>query len=270
MVNPTDKFFNSFRLFHQLQLLIVAGLCATAIFPLQYAQLQKQTGQNQLSPTQIENSVRSEALSLQLLARLPSLGFDNLMASWVFLRFLQYFGDDEARQQTDYSLSPQYFEVIIDRDPLFTDIYPYLFTSVSLYEGRPEQAVALTDQALAAMSPEFPPQGYYIWRNKAIDEFLLLEDVEKAIQSHLTAAAWAEQSGDPEGLAVAQISRQTAEFLKTDPDSRIAKSLAWSNIILRAVDERARQFAIEKIAEIGGEVTITEGGAVRVFLPAED
>ena len=119
------------------------------------------------------------------------------------------------------------------------------------------------------MSPKFPPQGYYLWRNKAIDEFLLLEDVEKAIQSHLIAADWAEQSGDPEGLAVAQMSRQTAEFLKTDPDSRIAKSLAWSNIIVRAVDDRARQFAIEKLEEIGGEVTI-ENGSVKVFLPAEN
>ena len=269
MFDFTGKFFAPLNLLNQFQLLIVAGLCTTAIFPLQYAQLQRQAGQHQLSPTQIENSVRTEALSLQLLERLPTLGFDNLTADWTFLRFLQYFGDDGARQQTDYSLSNQYFEAIIDRDPLFTDIYHYLFTSVSLYNGQPEKAIALTDQALAAMSPEYPPQGYYIWRNKAIDEFLLLEDVDKAIQSHLTAAAWAEQSGDPEGLAVARMSRQTAEFLKTDPDSRIAKSLAWSNIVLRAVDERARQFAIEKIAEIGGEVTI-ENGAVRVFLPAED
>ena len=269
MVTEIDNLSSPFKLFRQLQLLIIAGICATAIFPLQYTQLQRRTSQHQLSPTQLEKSVRTEALGLRLLARLPAFGFANLMADWTFLRFLQYFGDDEVRKQTDYSLSPQYFEVIIDRDPLFTDIDHYLFTSVSLYDGNPEKAVALTDQALAAMSPEFPPQGYYIWRNKAIDEFLLLEDVETAIQSHLTAAAWAEQSGDPEGLAVAQMSRQTAEFLKTDPDSRIAKSLAWSNIILRAVDDRARQIAIEKIEEIGGEVTI-EGGAVRVFLPAED
>ncbi|MDJ0706362.1 MAG: hypothetical protein QNJ46_24085 [Leptolyngbyaceae cyanobacterium MO_188.B28] len=257
------------NLFQQLLLLVVAGLCVTAIFPLQSAQIKNRIGRHQLSPAQIEKSERTETLSLQILARIPSLGFANLMADWTFLRFLQYFGNDEARQETGYRLSAQYFETIIERDPLFTDINQYLFTSVSLYSGQPKKAIALTDQALAAMSPEFPPQSYYIWRNKAIDEFLLLEDVEKAIQSHLTASSWAEQSGDPEALAVAHMSRQTVEFLKTDPDSRIAKSLAWSNIILRVVDDQARQFAIDKIEEIGGEVTI-ENGAVRVFLPAED
>ena len=96
MFDNTGKFSASFN---QLQILIIAGLCATAIFPLQHGQLQKQTSRIHLSLTQIEKSVKTEALSLKLLTRLPSLGFDNLMANWTFLRFLQYFGDDEVRQK---------------------------------------------------------------------------------------------------------------------------------------------------------------------------
>ena len=40
-----------------------------------------------------------------MLKNLPSFGFDNLIADWTFLKFLQYFGDDEARDVTGYDLA---------------------------------------------------------------------------------------------------------------------------------------------------------------------
>jgi hypothetical protein len=46
--------------------------------------------------------------------------------------------------------------------------------------------------------------------------------------------------------------------------------LAWSGVIVRAVDERSRELAIARIEALGGQVTITPGGAVQVFLPKQD
>lgn len=235
---------------------------------LQHSQLVQHTQEETVSLKEMKRDVNAEELRLNLLTRIPVFGFRNLVADWTFLRFLQYFGDDSARAKTDYSLSPTYFQVIVNRDPFFTSVYNYLFTSVSLYAGEPKVAVALTDQALQSMSPTKLPTSYLIWRNKSLDELLLLNDVDKAIASLETSASWAEQSSEPNARQVAKASLQSAEFLKTNPDSRIARALAWSNIIVRAVDDRSRQLAIKKVEEFGGQVTI-ENGAVRVFIPAE-
>ena len=81
--------------------------------------------------------------SLSLLRRLPTLGFDNLIADWTFLRFLQYFGDQEARSQTGYQVNPDFFEVIVDRDPNFIKMYPYLSSTVTLYSGQPQKTISL-------------------------------------------------------------------------------------------------------------------------------
>ena len=63
----------------------------------------------------------SQALSLrlQMAQQVPSFGFDNLIADWYFLGFLQYFGDQEIRQETGYQVSPDFFRIILDRDPRF-------------------------------------------------------------------------------------------------------------------------------------------------------
>jgi hypothetical protein len=87
--------------------------CGGAIALLQLPQLREAT-QASDSPTveTAERQVTDEQVQLELLGKMPTFGFDNLIADWVFLKFLQYFGDDEARQLTSYQLSPEYFEVI--------------------------------------------------------------------------------------------------------------------------------------------------------------
>ncbi|UJB70455.1 hypothetical protein HRE53_04950 [Acaryochloris sp. 'Moss Beach'] len=68
-----------------------------------------------------------EEANLALIKHLPNFGFDNLIADWSFLRFLQYFGESDARQQIGYALTPKYFEVFVSRNPQF--IQPYKFMS---------------------------------------------------------------------------------------------------------------------------------------------
>lgn len=242
------------------------GLAAVAF--LQYVDLENRPTLSEVTQASV---LQERQASLKQARIYPSFGFRNLAADTFFLRFLQYFGDDEARQVSGYGLSPLYFDNVLARDPFFIDLYDYLFTSVSLYAGQPETTVALIDQALQSMSPQAPQGSYLIWRNRALDELLLLNDTEAAIKSLETAAAWAEQAPASDTLAprIADASRQTVATLKANPDSRIARALAWSGVIARAVDDRARQLAIEKVEAFGGKVTIREDGAVEVFLPAE-
>jgi hypothetical protein len=78
---------------------------------------------------------------------MPSFGYNNIIANWVYLNFVQYFGDDEVRAKTGYSLSPEYFEVILGRDPRFIPAYLSLSTSTSMYAGMPERSIKLTEKA---------------------------------------------------------------------------------------------------------------------------
>src|SRR5690349_1754508 len=99
---------------------IIAVVCILAVGALQLPQLNElKSGLKNPTPETLQQKVNLEKIRLNLLQQAPTFGFDNVLADWVFLNFLQYFGDDPARLQTGYALSPEYFKVIIARDPRF-------------------------------------------------------------------------------------------------------------------------------------------------------
>jgi len=211
-----------------------------------------------------------EGVRLNSLNKLPSLGFDNLIADWAFLNFLQYFGDSQARQKTGYSLNPKYFEVIVNRDPHFVKSYLFLSPATSIYAGRPERAVALMEKGLKSLSPDTSPDAYYVWLYKGTDELLFLGDTKASQHSHEMAASWASMSNDPDGKRIAALSNQTAQFLARNPDSRQAQVNSWTMILVNAVDNRTRQLAVNRIKALGGQVSISSQGEVKVQLPERD
>jgi hypothetical protein len=252
----------------------VALFCLLAIGVFQVPRLNQLISRGKIAPlAELKREVETERLRLNLLQKAPSLGFDNLMANWVYLGFLQYFGDDLARGQTGYELSPAYFEIIVDRDPRFLGSYISLTASLSLYAGKPEQSVALMAKGLKSMSAKIPPKSYYVWRYKGIDELLFLGDVKSAQQSFAKAGEWASIYPDAESQSVAAISRRTAQFLAGNPDkARIknAQEAIWATVIVNALqanDSRTRDQVIRQIEARGGKVTISQEGGVSVQLP---
>ena len=152
---------------------LVVCLCITSISLIQMPKLQKLlTSQQSISVETLEKDLKKESLRLNLLKNVPSFSYKNLIADWVYIDFLQFFGDDEARDRTGYRLSPEYFEVILGRDPRFLDAYLGLSVSSSLYGGMPEKSIALMDKGLKSLSPQLPKKSYYIWRYKGTDELL--------------------------------------------------------------------------------------------------
>lgn len=238
---------------------------------LQHPQLEKLQAANQsASAEQIRRDTEAEKVRLSLLQQAPSLGFDNLIADWTFLNFLQYFGDEPARQKTDYSLSPDFFEVILKRDPYFIPAYTFLSTSTSLYAGLPERSTDIMKTALQSLKPNVPANSYIAWRQLGIDQLLFTGNAEAARQSFLTAAQWAAQSPLPESREAATLSQQTADFLATNPDSRTAQVAAWVMVLTNAPDDRTRKTAIEKIEALGGKVIENPDGTVGIQQPAQD
>jgi hypothetical protein len=213
------------------------------------------------SLAQLQLQDQRDQAQLLLLRRLPTFGYDNMIANWTFLNFLQYFGNLTVRDQLGYRLSPEFFEVIVDHDPRFFIPYLYIPSSTSIYAAMPERAVEIMDRGLAVMTPTIPKNSYFVWRNKAIDQLLFIGDSEGARQSFEIAADWAEQNND---LNMAQLSRQTAAFLAQNPSSREAQINSWVQIATYAVDDITFDLAIERLEGLGAEILQAERGAVSV------
>lgn len=250
---------------------IVAFVCVVAIGLLQFPQLANL--QRQATTPNVETlrqQLDAQEVQLNLLEKVPTFGFDNLIADWTFLNFLQYFGDEPAREQTDYSLSAEFFDVILARNPRFLAAYTFLSTSTALYAGQPERSVELMNQGLQSLNPTVPAGSFFVWRNKGIDELLFLGDAQAARRSFETAAEWARQSTVMGSAEVAALSQQTAQFLANNPDSKTAQVSAWAMVLENAPDNRTRRTAVDRIRVLGGDVVLGPNGGIQIIPPSSD
>ncbi len=251
----------------------IGSICGifTIISYLQAPQLArlKQPTQH-LTPADLQRQEAKAKVQLSLVKSLPTFGFDNLIADWYFLSYLQYFGDGDLRQQAGYGAAMSYFDLILDRDPRFLDAYYYLSNTGTLYAGQPERSVALMNKGLKSLSPRVPDRGYYIWRLKAVDELLFLGKASEARNSMQMASNWARQYPTPEGQNVAKLSQDTANYLARNPNSKQAQFDAWNMVLSSAIDDAVTKRAIAEIAALGGKVRVSPTGEFSVEPPAKD
>jgi hypothetical protein len=250
--------------------LLVMAACVVAIVSFQLPQLHQLENSEDLSVADVSRAVETERAQLQVLQNTPAFGFDNLLSDWAFLRFLQYFGDDVARSKTDYRLSPDFFEVVIGRNPNFLLAYTFLSTSTSIYAGQPERTIAIAQKGIESLGPDRPPGSYYALRQLGIDQLLFMNDAAGARRSFETAADWARASTAEGSDRVADLSQQTAEFLANNPDSKFAQIAAWSMVLTTAPDQRTRETAVERIEEIGGQIVLQDDGTFSIIPPDRD
>jgi hypothetical protein len=249
----------SFQLWPLVLNLAISGLALAVIIGLQTLQLKPDSRYR----VNFSSAERQEALRLKLVERLPTLGYDNLIANWAFLNLLQYYGDDEAREVTGYSLNANYFDLITKLDPRFLEVYPYLSTGVSFYLGNPKLAVEYMTRGSKVLSPQINPYAFLVWRYKGLDELLLVGDTQASIRSHEMAAKWAEKT-EPE---LSKMYLQTAEFLKKDPDSTVVRFRSWVDVYGNAVDARVKKRAGEEILKLGGKIEKNDQGEEIFILP---
>lgn len=209
---------------------------------------------------QAEFEEEQKALQVQLLQNLPTLGFRNLLSDWAFLQFLQYFGNREQRLITGYDLADDYFEAVIKYDPYHFEPYIFISSTMSLFAAQPERGIELQKQGLESLTPQTPPESYFIWRQIGIDQLLFLGDAEASSASHEMAADWAAQSPYPRAEESERLLRRTAEFLKTDPDSAGVRVSAWLQVLTSAPDAQARDIAVSNIESLGYDVIRIRGG----------
>ncbi|MEL4897206.1 hypothetical protein [Crocosphaera sp. Alani8] len=246
----------------------IIALSLTGVIWLQKSLIAPET--KQLTPEEYEKQQALEKLQLNVYKNLPSFGYGNIAADWFYLRFIQYFGDGEARKHTGYPLSPDYFQLVVENDPSFVDANLRLSVSTSLFAGLPQKSVQLLEKSLEntpskIVSPLYHP--YYLWVYKGVDELLFLGDVEAAKHSNTMAANWADTYPDEVSKNLARRRRQTVEFLENNPDSRVAQIGAWSQVLNSAINAEAVERALGEIQALGGEILVTPDGNISVSVP---
>lgn len=188
---------------------------------------------------------------LQLAAKLPSLGFDNLLGNWAFLSYLQYFGDSDVRAQTGFTANEDYFEVMTLRDPRFTTLAPFISAGVAYYVAKPEKSVAFMTRMTNAIDPKTQQDAFWVWRFKALDQYLLLNDIPGTIHSLEMAARWAEVKGENRELA--DYFRGSANFLRRDPNVVSVRFYAWNEVYQNAVDPLVIQRSEQELLKMGAK-----------------
>ena len=250
---------------------LVALTCLVSISLLQIPKLQKiLVSKTSTSIEELKKDEQKESLRLELLQTLPSFTYKNLIANWVYIDFLQYFGDNEVRDKIGYSISPAYFDIILTRDPRFLEAYLVLSVSTSLYAGMPEKTISIMDHNLKSLSPQLPPRSYYIWRYKGTDELLFMGNSQEASKSFLEAANWASTYNNDEARNIVYVSQKTAEFLSKNPASKIARVSTWAMVLQNKVDERTQKRAIKEIEALGGQVVKQQDGNYAIKYPEKD
>ncbi|MFO8040576.1 MAG: hypothetical protein R6U67_14160 [Sodalinema sp.] len=243
--------------------LITATLAAIAAIGLQGLRWQQVINQ-ETEPVQEERRLE---LQLALLDQLPSLGFDNAIASWTFLQYLQYFGDEAARDQTGCRLNFAYLDQVTQRDPRFFTAYTFVPGGVSYCQGEPLKSVELLDRGLESISPDIDEQAFVLALLEALDRFLLLGDVPGAIHAYEQAADLAAETDSYADFA--SYYRQTAQWLRDNPDSLRARFIGWQEVYFNATDESVKERAISELENLGAQVIRQDDGSVEFRPPSQ-
>lgn len=198
---------------------------------------------------------------------MPSFGFNNLIANWNFLQYIQYMGDNEAREVTGYSVITNYFETIVKKDPRFVDANLAISTSNSIFAGNPMKTVELLEKSLESIDPQKSSHPFFLWSYKATDEVLFLGDFEAAKKSYRTAAEWSKLSEVQGKEVIANRFLDTVSFLETEPDNVSVQISAWTLVLSNNSDPKVKNYALKKIEELGGIITKMPNGSVEIRPP---
>lgn len=247
-----------------LGLVAVIGGLMVAMVEMQQEKVKTLTKEKLLERNYSQES-RLENAQVELLKNIPSFGFDNMLANWAMLQFIQYYGDGDARRETGYGLSPDFMEIVTKNDPKFVRAYLMMSVASSVNAGKPERTIEIMNKGLAKLSPDIN-DAYFVWLYKGVDELLFLGDIPAAKKSNQMAADWAKIAGNE---FIEKSARGTVKFLETNPDSRAPRVGAWMLVWINSQDEETRRLAKENIEKLGGKLVVVNNNQVMAIPPKD-
>jgi hypothetical protein len=247
-----------------LGLVAVIGGLIMVIVEMQQEKVKTLTKEKLLERNYSQESPIENA-QVQLLKNIPAFGFDNMLANWSMLQFIQYYGDGDARKETGYGLSPDFMEIVAKNDPRFVRAYLMMSVASSVNAGKPERTIEIMNKGLSKLTPDVT-DAYFIWLYKGVDELLFLGDIPAAKKSYQMAADWAKIAGNE---FIEKSARGTVKFLETNPDSRAPRVGAWMLVWINSQDEETRRLAKENIEKLGGKLVVLGDNQVMAIPPKD-
>ncbi|BAZ46024.1 hypothetical protein NIES4102_30520 [Chondrocystis sp. NIES-4102] len=218
---------------------IAPFICLAGIVVLQSQEYKKST--QELETANYLRQEQAQARKIRYQGQTPTLNFDNLIANWTYLNFVQYFGDEPARQTIGYELVPNYFETISKLDPNFTEASLRLAIANSMYAGYPEQTVTMMEQLLELVDPK-SEQSAALWTSKGLDELLFLGDKKAATNSYEMADKWRKVSNN------SNVAESEIDITKiSELELKEAQIRAWSGVLVHVKDMKRKTEIMEKI-----------------------
>jgi hypothetical protein len=185
------------------------------------------------------------------------LNFKNLKADWLYLNFVQYFGDANARETIGYKLVPEYFATIASIDPRFTTAHLNLAIANSMYAGYPEKTIALMEDLLVSVDPK-SPDTMFLWTSKGLDELLFMGDKKAAIESYKMAAKW-QSLADKKRVNNSAIKDLEIALKDTNEiELKQAQIRAWSSVLVYVKEQPRQQEILAKISSLKTELSVLE------------
>lgn len=247
-----------------LGLVAVIGGLMVAMVEMQQEKVKTLTKEKLLERNYSQESLLKNA-QVELLKNMPAFGFDNMLANWSMLQFIQYYGDGDARRETGYGLSPDFMEIVTKNDPRFVRAYLMMSVPSSVNAGKPERTIEIMNKGLAKLTPDVT-DAYFVWLYKGVDELLFLGDIPAAKKSNQMAADWAKIAGNE---FIEKSAKKTVKFLETNPDSRAPRVGAWMLVWISSQDEETRRLAKENIEKLGGKLVVVNNNQVMAIPPKD-
>lgn len=172
------------------------------------------------------------AVALKML----SLGFDQLLADFYWLCFVQYMGDTEARKIDHYADAEKYADIVASLDPKFLKVYYFSAFIIGSEQHRPDLAAEIIDRGIAANQ-----DNWYLPFIAGINQYLYAHDEVRAAKYYRMAAKFPD--------APKWLGRQ-AEILEAKIPSLIKETNVWDSIYRSSSDSVVRERARAKLATL--------------------
>ena len=166
--------------------------------------------------------------------KLCSLGFDQLIADFYWLSFIQYFGSSAERLGDNSSLAFNYLDITTSLDPYFVQPYWFAPFTVGSEMNRPDLAKKLIDRGIQANQ-----NNWYLPYIAGINQYLFAHNEIEAAKYYRMAAKFPD--------APKWLGRQ-AQILEAKIPSQIKEINTWDTIYRTSDDPLVKQRAREHLA----------------------
>jgi tetratricopeptide (TPR) repeat protein len=202
-----------------------AAACLTFVCLIAYSHSkvsELMTDLNKFQPP--ENLLPSSAA-----AKACALGYDQLLADWYWLVFVQYIGDGAARGRDHYAAADKYLQLIVDLDPGFIKAYWFASFIIGSERQQPDLAAKFIDRGIQAN-----PDNWYLPFIAGINQYLYARNDTAAAKYYKMAAKFLD--------APTWLSRQSA-ILEARIPASIKEINIWDSIYGSSRDEIVREKA---------------------------